>query len=314
MSKQQLLTVIPNGIPYLAGIHGVSCQKKGHIAPLWLVSNWDLWFVASGELTMKLQNGEFLKVKKEHFLLLPPLTKVEHLPLRLNLSLWFCHFDFRPVPQGVFPVVQRDCWTRTRDLVAPMVFSKQAAPRVWQAYRDLLKPKPSLHVGERLDTINFSGGPPWQLEIQLIKLVRELVLFARRLNLQPGDGELLDPTLTGDLRIAHLCSTINNNPSFHWEVAHLARNLQMTRQHLSQLFQSSVGQSLKSFIVASRLRHAMSLIQNPNQKGRMTIKEVSAAAGFSSPQVFSREFRKFHGVTPQRIQSEYLKTSQPNFS
>ena len=304
MPQLPFVTALPMGIPYLAGSFGSSIHRKGDVPPAVFTNDWDLWFVLEGQLTLTLGSGERLEAIADHFLLLPPLTRAERSVLKRRLHLWFCHFAFRPVPVNLFASVEQDCWTRDRDLLIPLVFSRKAAPDVWQAYRALLTLGDERKHIESVDARQYwKTGAPWQFETVIINLARELLMFARRLDFQAQDGHLLQAPPSTDARVAKLCSAIQANPSFPWNVPQLARHAGLSLGHLERLCRASMGQSLKSYIVAARLNYAKAVLRSPEAHGNKSLKNISYACGYSSQQLFSREYKRFFGVSPLKERS-----------
>ncbi|MDD2710888.1 MAG: helix-turn-helix domain-containing protein [Verrucomicrobiae bacterium] len=68
--------------------------------------------------------------------------------------------------------------------------------------------------------------------------------------------------------------------------------------HLHHLCRESLGTNLKSYIIEARLRKALGLLKESSGERRLSIKEISAACGFSSQHLFARQFKKFFHITP----------------
>ena len=297
MEKARLFTVLPNGIPYLTGHFGTDLRPKGMLAPPLINFTWDLWFMAEGESIVMLPAKNTLKVTKGQFLLIPPMTTIERQRLTMPMHLWFCHFDFRPIPRAAFATVEYDCWLREPDLLVPLLFSKKEAPMVWQAYRDFLDKSQSLHINAT-EIVNYSTNPPWQLERALINLVAELALFARRLNLQPAEGRAFPTVSRSDTRLEQLCQDIRANPAFPWNIEDMARSLNRTHRQLSRMAQATLGKSLKNYIMTQRLHLAMHLIQFSTRNRSGDIKQIGLKCGFSTPQIFSHRYKEYFGFSP----------------
>ena len=301
MPRLPFFTALPVGIPCLSGHFGEIIYQKGDLLPPLFTLDWDLWFVLEGKISLSLGNGEHLEAIEDHFLLKPPQTRTERTILKRRLRLWFCHFVFRPVPLNVFSAVEQDCWLREHDLLIPLVFSRQEAPGVWQAYRDFFKLGYERKHVESVDAIHYwKTGAPWQFETVLVNLIRELMMFAQRHNVQAKDGRLLHAPPSTDARVLKLCSAIQANPSFPWNVPQLARHAGLSMKHLERLCRASMGQSLKTYIVASRLNYAKSMLRSPEAHGKESLKSISYTCGYSSQQLFSREYKRFFGVSPSK--------------
>jgi AraC-like DNA-binding protein len=193
---------------------------------------------------------------------------------------------------------------RDRDLLIPLLFSKKEAPKVWQAYRDFIKFADKLKDIVYVDKNRYSKtGLPWRLEIALIRLISELAAFGKSLDLQPEDGRLLKVPANKDPRLLKLCYYIRSNPSFPWNIPKLAQHIGLTVRHLERLCKTSLGQSLKSYIVAARLQYAQTILDEPQKEKLQSIKEISYMCGYSSQQLFSSEYKKFFGVSPLKART-----------
>ena len=299
MQPLPFITALPTGIPCLSGSFGSSIYRKGDILPSMLINDWDLWFVVEGKTTLSLGNGEHLEAIEDHFLLTPPLTRTERSLLKRRLCLWSCHFVFRPVPLNVFSSVEQDCWMRDRELLIPLVFSKRDAPGVWQAFRDLLQLGEERKHIESVDTRQYwKTGVPWQFEIAIICLVRELMMFAQRRNFLAKDGRLLHSPPSTDARVLKVCNAILANPTFPWKVPELAKYAGLSMVHLVRLCRTSMGQSLKNYIRTARLNYAKLMLRSPEEHGGKSLKCISAACGYSSQQLFSRDYKQHFGTSP----------------
>jgi len=68
---------------------------------------------------------------------------------------------------------------------------------------------------------------------------------------------------------------------------------------LRTIFKRAAGIPLGSYLKNYRLNRAMALLRTSN----MSISEIATETGFTSPQAFSRSFRKETGVTPRSYRS-----------
>ena len=78
-------------------------------------------------------------------------------------------------------------------------------------------------------------------------------------------------------------------------VADIARQLPTTRRSLERRFRDVVGHTLLEEITRCRLERAARLLAHT----ALSIKEVAAAAGFSSTDTMARAFRHVEGVSPR---------------
>ena len=283
---------IPKGIPTLTGPYGRATYPKGYTSLVLLHNDWDLLFAAKGKVVWKLKSGERLVTPEGWFWLKPPSVPVVLESPSSAMEHWFCHFEFRPVPDRVFPSVQRDCLDREQKIFVPAIFSKAEAPGVWQAYRKLL----SLNLN--------TDRHPWKVERALIQLVSTLADLGMKLGLQETENTFLNAQAIQDPRVVNLCQRIIANPSHRWSCVGLARESGLSCGYLNRLFHSNVGRGLKDYIIQTRLQQALiSLRVNGEQKIK-SIKEISSACGFSNQHLFSRQFKAVYGIGPLKYRRQ----------
>lgn len=80
-------------------------------------------------------------------------------------------------------------------------------------------------------------------------------------------------------------------------VQELAELCGLSRSHLMRTFKASTGNSLHEFITEQRLAMARALLA----EGRLSIKEVAARLGFSSPGHFTNAFQRHEHMTPSQF-------------
>lgn len=74
----------------------------------------------------------------------------------------------------------------------------------------------------------------------------------------------------------------------------LAEAFYLSPNYLSKLFRKETGESLSEFIQQERMRKAKRLLK----QGRMSISQIAAETGYPSFAHFSKQFRKFVGMSP----------------
>lgn len=80
----------------------------------------------------------------------------------------------------------------------------------------------------------------------------------------------------------------------------------MGRSKLYLLFKQIIGLTPNEFILKVKLDEAMSLLRNNPE---YNISEISFQLGFSSPRYFSKCFKSFFGVSPQKIRRKDSENS-----
>ncbi len=83
----------------------------------------------------------------------------------------------------------------------------------------------------------------------------------------------------------------------------VARDLQITPNHLSKLFRSELGISALEYLQGCRLRHACGLLRDT----MLTIQEIALDSGFGTANYFIRFFRGQMGMTPLAYRRQKLK-------
>jgi transcriptional regulator GlxA family with amidase domain len=105
------------------------------------------------------------------------------------------------------------------------------------------------------------------------------------------NNEITDPRIQKALVI--LDAEATNNP----RMTTLARSLGLSERHFLRLFRKQVGQSPKSYLIASKLRSAVWMLRNTQK----SITEVAYTTGFSSGANLADHCQKKLGSSPKRI-------------
>lgn len=91
--------------------------------------------------------------------------------------------------------------------------------------------------------------------------------------------------------IESLCRRIRLAPELEWNVANMAEELCLCREHFSRLFKTVEGLSPQQFVIRARIKKAEQLLLNSN----LSISEISEYCGYSSVFFFCRQFREQTG-------------------
>ena len=310
MKPKFRLLEFPSGVPYLSGHYGIDVREKGYYEIPLMHNDWDLWFVDEGKVTWEFQDGSPLTLEKNHFYLFPPYVSVARKPLTARFKLWFCHFDFQEIPACAFYSFRKDCLELERKIFIPMSFTKAGAPGVWRAFRDLLALGWDVPLGRlKMDAQGRElltwplHGLPWKTARAHMLLVSELAQHALQLKLNEKDGTILGPADALHPRLEAFVREIHSRLDHQWETADLARILGLSVRQADRIFRALVGQSMKKYIAAARLRRAASLLKQPRRGDFLPLKEISAMCGYSSQQHFSNQFKKSTGFTPLEYRS-----------
>ncbi len=111
-----------------------------------------------------------------------------------------------------------------------------------------------------------------------------------------GDSQRMRPPHE---RLAIAMQAGDAAPDGRIEVAEIARLVGVSERQLLRLYRRYLGQSPSRFHLAQRLDRARALLRST----AMSVTEVGAACGFSSPAHFARAFRKAYGHAPSKERS-----------
>ncbi|WP_339286660.1 AraC family transcriptional regulator [Paenibacillus sp. FSL E2-0201] len=85
---------------------------------------------------------------------------------------------------------------------------------------------------------------------------------------------------------------------FHQQISidHMASSLGYHRAHLSKAFKQKIGMSPKQYLLKVRMDKAKELLG-----GTLTIDQISSSVGFNDALYFSKQFRKWSGMSPSEF-------------
>lgn len=93
---------------------------------------------------------------------------------------------------------------------------------------------------------------------------------------------------------------------FHQQISidHMASSLGYHRAHLSKVFKQKIGMSPKQYLLKVRMDNAKKLLG-----GTLTIDQISSSVGFNDALYFSKQFRKWSGMSPSEFRN-HLRTGK----
>ncbi|MEM9526077.1 MAG: AraC family transcriptional regulator [Bacteroidota bacterium] len=135
-------------------------------------------------------------------------------------------------------------------------------------------------------------------EDQLLTLQREIIAFAKQSKLISDrlrkevknihtQQHLINLLLTTETFLIDHCSTALTLDG-------IAREVGLSKFHLSRLYKKAFGSTVQSRQRSLRLEKAADKIQG----GNTPIKQLAYSLGYSSPAAFSRQFRQHYGCSP----------------
>lgn len=140
------------------------------------------------------------------------------------------------------------------------------------------------------DAIQLFEHPPVNIPVLSVNCYQVLLQFS---DVPDGQKLLSDPLY---LRyVAPAIEEIETRYSLPLTVAQLSRQVFVTPQYLSRLFQRFLGCSVYEYLMTCRINRAKELLLTAP---RMEVQEIAAQTGFSDPSHFIAMFRKNTGRTP----------------
>jgi transcriptional regulator GlxA family with amidase domain len=109
-----------------------------------------------------------------------------------------------------------------------------------------------------------------------------------------------------DRRIQAVITHLHANLSPRTAVADLARSVNMSRWRFCHLFKTEMSQSPSQYVRTLRMREAQRMLSETF----LSVKEIRAKLGDLDGSHFSREFKKFCGLTPTEFRKR-LNRPQP---
>jgi AraC-like DNA-binding protein len=91
-------------------------------------------------------------------------------------------------------------------------------------------------------------------------------------------------------------------------LSELAKNLNISTTHLSQIINYNLNQHFFDFVNSYRIRNAMEILKNPEKK-EFTILEILYEVGFNSKSSFNTAFKKHTNQTPTQFREKALKSA-----
>ncbi|MFD6288589.1 cupin domain-containing protein [Streptomyces sp. NPDC060205] len=132
------------------------------------------------------------------------------------------------------------------------------------------------------------------VDLLLVQFV--LVWLARHPEEQDGSswlGAMRDPVVRDALECVH------TRPEHAWTTETLAAATRVSRATLSRHFRSALGQTPGAYVEQWRMDLASVRLRDTDEP----VESISGAVGYSSPQAFSRAFRRARGLAPGQYRS-----------
>lgn len=249
--------------PHFATIHcEPSWQWRKREQPM---PNYDLFYVWSGQGELML-NGRLQHIGPRSCFLFRPGDEVTatHQPQN-PLVLTYIHFD----------------------VTAPI----QLIPQSYRVVNDSISFESLLRRYVRLFLVRVYGA-----EIEAGLILKQLLIHLLRQDQEretksAKDGYHLTET------IEEIANYIQQHPGEPHSIDRLAARAHLSPKYFSQKFKEIIGQTVRSYIVQSRIKRAEHLLHFTG----LTVTEAAQALGYNDIHFFSRQFKQYTGKNPSQI-------------
>ena len=99
---------------------------------------------------------------------------------------------------------------------------------------------------------------------------------------------------TNDRRVQLVLMLLEEDSRRQWDLADIAKSVNLSPGRLAHLFKSEVGTSIQQYLTQIRLAKAKHQLESTF----LSIKEIAASAGFRNVARFTASFKNAVGVTP----------------
>jgi transcriptional regulator GlxA family with amidase domain len=137
-------------------------------------------------------------------------------------------------------------------------------------------------------------------ELAAVLVAQDLAMYMRRTATDPQHSELLKHRNHVNAAIHRVQNLLLTRPEHPWPIPTLAREANLSPRHLTRLFRTHAGVSIKDYHTMARLERARTLLRH----SRVSIEEISREVGFEYPQNFRRAWRKRYGKSPGKWRAE----------
>lgn len=103
-----------------------------------------------------------------------------------------------------------------------------------------------------------------------------------------------------DNRIRQALTIIRHNLSKHLDIAAIASEVCMSKDHFIRTFKKEVGTTPNSYIIGKRMEMAQQLLLTTDN----SIKVIAMQTGFTDDSYFNKSFRKHSGMSPQQYREQ----------
>ncbi len=227
--------------------------------------NYDLFYIWSGEGSVILNKKPY-HVGKGHCFLFRPgdWTEATHNPQN-PLVLTYIHFDIAKTPRLI--------------------------PSSHRIFDNTISFESLLSQYVRLFLIKTYGA-----EIEGKLILKQLMIHLLREE-QESQEDFGDTNNNLMETIREIANYIQQHPGDPHSIESLAARANLSPRYFSQKFKRIIGNTVKSYIVYSRIKRAEHLLHFTG----MSVTEVAYALGYNDLHFFSRQFKQYTGKNPSEV-------------
>jgi len=123
----------------------------------------------------------------------------------------------------------------------------------------------------------------------------QLRLLLRQLGTSSADANLAPASRPSDVerQVGQMAMWLSLQYDQNLSIAQISKTLGYHRTHLSKMFKQVIGLSPSQYLYRIRMERAESLLASD-----LTIGQIASSVGYPDPLYFSKQFRRWKGVTP----------------
>ncbi len=110
--------------------------------------------------------------------------------------------------------------------------------------------------------------------------------------------------------VYNLMQYIDQHIAENLRVKDLAKMCNYSESYLSHVFKSKTGVSIQTYIVNTKMKHALSMLQSNSYN----ITEISQKLNYESPQTFTKSFKKMMGYSPTEFRERIQKGERTDYN
>ncbi len=204
--------------------------------------------------------------------------------------------------EGVLIVGEGDKSASTQLICGHFTFRENADHPILRALPDYLLMTSSERAQNPWldDVLRLIAGRMFSGHVGAHASVKRLseVMFIEMLRMTIEDQKEIKPILRGfqEPHVGKALILLHNDPSYHWTVESLAKEVGMSRSSFADKFAELIGQGPMSYLSEWRLQKSLYLLDQRN----LSVQQIAEMIGYKSPAAFTRAFAAKFGTSPTK--------------